>query len=334
MPPTPPPPLPPPPPGLTAGGPVTGGGPETATADETPPAPASVGAASDEDTPPPPLAIEANATADATAGAAAAGQDAGTTDANGGPGAAATQATAGACACCCCCCCCAPATTQQSPAQKPVPAAPSKPAAKRQQVLDADTGAVVRQQAPVEQAEDVAQDEVDQTDEQGPRPEQTRAEQRASFRRKAVALAQAELGVQEIGTSNESPRIRTYRTATPRFAEVPGPWCAYFLSWVAKKAGAPIGYEGEGMGYVPDIQNWAVDESRWFTDRSPRPGDAIVFDWEQDGEEDHIGLVERVDDDGTIHTIEGNAGSDGIVKRRTWDQDAADIRGFVRLGPE
>src|SRR5215210_2224412 len=48
-----------------------------------------------------------------------------------------------------------------------------------------------------------------------------------------VALAQAEVGVAEQPPgSNNSPRIAQYRAATAG-APGPGPWCAYFTSWLA-----------------------------------------------------------------------------------------------------
>jgi hypothetical protein len=60
-----------------------------------------------------------------------------------------------------------------------------------------------------------------------------------------VALAQAEVGQAEMPPgSNDSPRIATYRTATAGSGV--GPWCAYFTSWLARQAGAPVGDRGEG----------------------------------------------------------------------------------------
>lgn len=42
----------------------------------------------------------------------------------------------------------------------------------------------------------------------------------------------------------------------------------------------------------------------------PRSGDIIFFDWDdengQDGESDHVGIVEKVEN-GTVYTIEGNS---------------------------
>ncbi|MBC7460493.1 MAG: CHAP domain-containing protein [Thermoleophilia bacterium] len=147
-----------------------------------------------------------------------------------------------------------------------------------------------------------------------------------------VALAQQELGVTEDGSSNDSTRVHEYRAATAGAENTPGPWCAYFVSWVAQQSGAPVGGGGNGTGYVPTLEAWGKQENRWY-DRgaqAPQPGDIVVFDWAGDGVGDHTGIVERVDPDGTVHTIEGN--SSNAVKRRDYSGTSSDIKGFVRPG--
>lgn len=148
-----------------------------------------------------------------------------------------------------------------------------------------------------------------------------------------VALAQRELGVRESPSgSNDSTRIREYRTATAGARDTPGPWCAYFVSWLAKSAGAPIGAGGKGTGYVPTLEAWSKQQNRFSpgTSSRPNPGDMIIFDWGRDGTADHVGIVERVDSSGRIHTIEGN--SSDMVKRRDYPAGSSNIRGYVRMG--
>lgn len=146
-----------------------------------------------------------------------------------------------------------------------------------------------------------------------------------------VALAQQEIGVSETGGNNESPRIREYRTATAGAENTPGPWCAYFVSWLAKGAGAPIGAGGNGTGYVPTLEAWGRQTDRFVQfGQRPQPGDIVIFDWAGDGVPDHTGIVERVGADGSIHTIEGNA-SDKVM-RRTYASSTNDIKGYVRPG--
>jgi CHAP domain-containing protein len=143
---------------------------------------------------------------------------------------------------------------------------------------------------------------------------------------RALAAAQAEVGVAEQPPgSNDASRIAEYRTATAGSAV--GPWCAYFTSWCASQAGAPIGEVGQGFGSVDALYAWAQRTGRAVPAGpgvSPSPGDLIVWGGR------HIGIVESVDPDGSIHTIEGN--SSNAVSRRTYGPDGGGATGYVRLG--
>jgi hypothetical protein len=146
-----------------------------------------------------------------------------------------------------------------------------------------------------------------------------------------VALARGELGQQEAPLgSNESPRIREYRSATAGAQATPGPWCAYFVSWLASNAGAPVGNAGAGTGYVPTLESWGRATGRFSAGtQSARAGDIVIFDRNGDGTADHTGIVESVDAGG-IHTIEGNT-SDGVA-RRTYAAGTGQIAGLVHPG--
>lgn len=135
-------------------------------------------------------------------------------------------------------------------------------------------------------------------------------------------IAAAELGqAEQPPGSNDSPRIATYRSATA--GAVVGPWCAYFVSWVARQAGAPLGDHGEGFGSVDALYAWAQRAGRALPNGpgvTPRPGDLIVWD-------EHVGIVERVLPDGRIQTIEGN--SSDRVSRNVHSPTSA--IGYVRM---
>jgi hypothetical protein len=137
-----------------------------------------------------------------------------------------------------------------------------------------------------------------------------------------VAAAAGEVGqTEQPPGSNNSPRIAMYRSATAGNPG-PGPWCAYFASWACRQAGVPIMPNGAGSGSVDAIYSWAQQAGRAQPASSsyqPRPGDLIVF-------HEHIGIVESVDQNGTIHTIEGNS-SDQVARRTHPRSDAI---GFVR----
>jgi hypothetical protein len=139
-----------------------------------------------------------------------------------------------------------------------------------------------------------------------------------------VAAAQAELGqTEQPPGSNDSPRIAEYRTATAGSGI--GPWCNYFVSWVAKGAGAPLGERGQGFGAVAATWDWAQRTGRAQPPTTPpRPGDLIIWDGR------HLGIVEEVLPDGRIQTIEGN--SSDRVARRVHGPDGDGATGYVRMG--
>jgi len=138
-----------------------------------------------------------------------------------------------------------------------------------------------------------------------------------------VALAQGEVGqAEQPPGSNDSARIAQYRSATAG-APGPGPWCAYFTSWLARSSGVPLGDHGQGFGSVDAVYAWAQKSGRAVpaaSGQDPRPGDLIVWD-------EHIGVVESVLPDGRIQTIEGNS-SDRVSRRVHAKGDAL---GYVRM---
>jgi hypothetical protein len=138
-----------------------------------------------------------------------------------------------------------------------------------------------------------------------------------------VALAQAEVGqAEQPPGSNNSPRIAQYRSATAG-APGPGPWCAYFTSWLARSAGVPVGEHGQGFGSVDALYAWAQRSGRAMpasSGQKPRLGDLIVWD-------EHIGIVESIRPDGSIQTIEGNS-SDRVSRRVHAKGDAL---GYVKM---
>jgi hypothetical protein len=141
----------------------------------------------------------------------------------------------------------------------------------------------------------------------------------------AVEAARTQVGQAEMPPgSNESPRITEYRSAVQ--GAVVGPWCADFASWCAAQAGTPLGDNGEGFQSVSALWSWAESSGRAVpaTSGTPEAGDLIVWGGE------HVGLVESVDPDGTIHTIEGNSSDE--VAQRTYPPGGSGATGYVRLG--
>lgn len=92
-------------------------------------------------------------------------------------------------------------------------------------------------------------------------------------------------------------------------------WCACFVSWCANECGyIDTGVVPKYAGCVNGVQ-WFKDRGQWLDGSSePVPGMIIFFDWDnkgssgsQDGQSDHTGIVEKVEN-GIIYTVEGNSG--------------------------
>ena len=88
------------------------------------------------------------------------------------------------------------------------------------------------------------------------------------------------------------------------------PWCDIFVSWCA--AQAKVQELIPKCAYVPDRLSYYQNTGAYQTHGSytPRPGDLCLFDFNNNGVPDHIGIVEKVQD-GTLYTIEGNTSSNG-----------------------
>lgn len=123
------------------------------------------------------------------------------------------------------------------------------------------------------------------------------------------------------GTSEDSYFGRYYNSS--------GNWCDYFVHFCAESVGIPfpgrdLGYEYDG--WVPDVEDWARENGRWTY--VPEPGFAVLYDFNDNGTPDHIGIVESVIDDDHVIAIEGNTGDPVGVYRR---DRSYGIRGYVNL---
>lgn len=94
-----------------------------------------------------------------------------------------------------------------------------------------------------------------------------------------------------------------------------GPWCAMTVSRALVEAGFTTDGDTmtihgvatttrKGWAYVPYVRDDFADAGRF--DGDPRAGDLVIFEWEGDRTPDHIGIVERVEADGSVWTWEGN----------------------------
>ena len=106
-------------------------------------------------------------------------------------------------------------------------------------------------------------------------------------------------------------------------------WCAMYVSFCLNYAEIPE----TAVSREANCEKWirALSQEGLYVSAghyAPRPGDLIFFDWEQDGNVDHVGLVEAADGT-TIATIEGN--SRGGVRRNEYRADNDVIAGYGLL---
>ena len=104
------------------------------------------------------------------------------------------------------------------------------------------------------------------------------------------------------------------------------PWCDVTLSAAFIAAGDVSIIGGTECGvheHVKLFQKAGI----WKGKTRPVRGDIIVFDWQPDGLNDHIGIVETVSGD-TVTTIEGNYHD--AVSRRTIAYNDGQIAGYAR----
>ncbi|WP_157641178.1 CHAP domain-containing protein [Longispora albida] len=116
---------------------------------------------------------------------------------------------------------------------------------------------------------------------------------------KIAAKAKTQVGVKETG-NNCNPY---------------GPcqaWCADFVRWVWKKSGAKTsGTNSLAASFKSYGQANGTYRGRTGT---PKVGDAVMFDWNNDGKIDHVSIVVKVGST-TIDTVGGN--ESGAVRHKT-----------------
>ena len=132
---------------------------------------------------------------------------------------------------------------------------------------------------------------------------------------KILEIARSQIGTRESPANSDNVKYNTAYYGR----EVSGkyPWCAVFVWWVFREAGAPELYYGGGeTAYCPTLMSFHKNQK--VTDY--RPGDIVFFNFSGRSSAGHVGICESWD--GTyITTIDGNTGSasednGGAVLRR------------------
>lgn len=103
-------------------------------------------------------------------------------------------------------------------------------------------------------------------------------------------------------------------------------WCAIFVSWVLNQAGIDesiipkFSVVSTGVNWFKAVGSW--HESSYI----PSPGDIIFFDWEVDGKVNHVGIVEKVENE-VVYTIEGNSNGD-MCRQKSYSLNSSVIYGY------
>ena len=130
---------------------------------------------------------------------------------------------------------------------------------------------------------------------------------------KLVALAQPEIGVEEIDGTNCGVRVDSYKSATNLPPHESWPWCAAFVCWLVREAirtDGPYTFARPTTAGAWDFENWSKQQDdSTHTLRNPgndiKAGDIVIFKFS------HIGLCIRGAEAGRIRTIEGNTDAAG-----------------------
>ena len=131
-----------------------------------------------------------------------------------------------------------------------------------------------------------------------------------------LAIAAWQVGVLE--TPAGSNRVK-YNTAFYG-REVSGaayPWCMAFVWWVFREAGFNLKKTASCSTMAAAYQQ----AGQWVTS-CYKPGDIVMFDFSgRRKKTEHVGILESIDQDGNLITIEGNTGTTnqangGAVMRR------------------
>ena len=133
---------------------------------------------------------------------------------------------------------------------------------------------------------------------------------------KILEIARSQIGAKESPAKSDNVKYNTAYYGR-EVSDGKHPWCAVFVWWEFREAGAPELYYGGGeTAYCPTLMSFHKKQK--VTDY--RPGDIVFFNFSGRSSAGHVGICESWD--GTyITTIDGNTGSasednGGAVLRR------------------
>ena len=106
-------------------------------------------------------------------------------------------------------------------------------------------------------------------------------------------------------------------------------WCAMYVSFCLHYAGVPESAFPQEAGcgsWVRALQAHGL--YRAPGEYTPQSGDLVFFDWQQNGQPDHVGILEKADA-GSLTVLEGNSGNS--VRRNSYPTADGSICGYGSL---
>ena len=115
----------------------------------------------------------------------------------------------------------------------------------------------------------------------------------------------------------------------PRCCSMSNNCCCYYVCKVFRESGnASLFYNGVTVTYCPNARKWCKANLAEIPLFIAMPSDVIFFDWENNGEPNHIGFVDHRYTDQQICTLEGNTTSRYVVAKRV--REAKYVQGIYR----
>lgn len=161
-----------------------------------------------------------------------------------------------------------------------------------------------------------------------------------------VNIAISQIGYHEGNNAKELAGLNTsgsgnYTVYTKEVAKTNGaPWCAYFVSWCARKANiSERVIHTTGYAACDDFGcTWRgrSADRKVGINYTPQLGDLIIFDWKANGYVtkepasnygDHVGIVTKVDST-RVYTVEGNT-SNNKVEAKSYLLNDESIKGYA-----
>ena len=135
-----------------------------------------------------------------------------------------------------------------------------------------------------------------------------------------IALAKKEVGTKEYPKNSNQVKYNTayYERVVSGSSY---PWCCAFIWWLFREAGASdLFYGGKKTAYCPTLMSYYKKNGQFSN--TPQVGSIAFFQFDKDANPEHVGIVTKVNSNGTVTTIEGNTavGNDsngGEVMERT-----------------